>query len=219
MAVSYNGTDNNHKISSALGLTDNSEFAFWGRVDSTSEKGLMVALGINTTNGLAFGVGLDNADTLGNDVIGVLDGVAWLDSNTAISINTWHFFQLRSNGSNATNVWMDGTQLVNTATNPSAPGANFSIGSGGSTSARFCDCEIAHVIASTLATGGTNMAKNGVNPFIAFYSTVTIKGYYPLANADSTEPDYSLNRNHLTATNTPTKFAGNPPVEHIENYL
>ena len=107
--------------------TTNITMSAWANVLTTSEKGTIVHNGSNAGNGYTLGVGNTTLDTAGNNLIVLLDGVAFL--NFAKSIGTgWHLLSV-TRGANTWLGYVDGVVSATTfTTNPTAPNTGFRIG-------------------------------------------------------------------------------------------
>lgn len=79
--------------------------------------------------------------------------------------------------------------------------------------ARTAHCVITNNVLSANSIKG--MA-NGVNPFVL--DNANIVSYLPLLGHSSAEPDFKKQSNIGTTTSA-TKYAGNPPADHLSNYI
>jgi len=84
---------------------------------------------------------------------------------------------------------------------------------------RFCDGKLAYATIwdIDLVANDDVILSRGVNPFLIKNSNIIY--FVVVEGNDSPEPNYAEPSATATLTATPLKFAGNPPVELLENYL
>ena len=128
----FNGTTQYLLRANALSAaTTNISMFGWVYIPTTSEKGIFWHNGKNAAgsgyNGYSLGVGNTNADTLGNNLIGLADGVAWFNFAKAIGAG-WHFVGMTRDAT----TWRGYVDNVVSATtftnNPVIPTLDFMIG-------------------------------------------------------------------------------------------
>ena len=143
---------------------------------------------------------------------------------------TWHILIVTYNGggnNNAAgiNFYDNGTQagetiINNNLTTTNTTNDNPTIGArpDGTTdyTGQTAFCAIWNIV---LTDSQIAAISRGANPFVVAHSS-NLLCYLPLeGNESATEPDFRAQAHQGVMTGPPTKFAGNPPVEHIENYL
>lgn len=89
-SVSFNGTNSSINFTNTL-LNANADISLecLVKLSSTSLKGSFIKLG---NNGVGIGIGLGGGthDDLGNNLIGIAEGIAWKPTNIKIGIGTHH---------------------------------------------------------------------------------------------------------------------------------
>jgi hypothetical protein len=125
----FDGTSQHLALSAPLSnVQDNVSIFAWVYISGSSLKGCFFQNGkADGTNGYALGVGSGDLDTLGNHLIGVCWGVAWMDFGTNIGTG-WHLVgMIRSSGT--WTGYVDGTAGGTTfSSTPITPTTNFDLG-------------------------------------------------------------------------------------------
>jgi hypothetical protein len=125
-AYSFTGsTGSNIFITNTFGLGNtNATISCWVNLASTSLRGAFVKIGDNqvgTNNGFGIGVGSNTMDVSGNELLGVYEGIRWIDTNQAIGTG-WHHVAITIDGSSLPRMYLDGALLNSYAgTAPAAP--------------------------------------------------------------------------------------------------
>lgn len=99
----------------------------WAYLSSTSKKGGFVTIG-GFTNGYGIGVGSNDWDNTGNEIIGLFPAARWIDTNTTYGTG-WKFVTLTLDSSSVPSIYL-GDTLVGTYSgqNPVTPTTNTAIG-------------------------------------------------------------------------------------------
>ncbi len=195
-ALDFNGVDENIVINSTYGLGNaNVSISAWVNLVSTSEKGAFVKVG--SGNGYGIGVGTDDMDNLGNDLIVLFENVRWIDTNTAIGTG-WHHIVLSIDNSGIPSVYLDG-RLIGTysGTSAQAPSTTSYIG-GYATGNRYTDSSIDNVkiYGGALTAREVAIEYNGGAPI----------GYWKMDEEQGeVAHDYSGNNHHGTLMNMDTQ--------------
>lgn len=192
--------------------------------DTTSEAKFIIAKQDNFVDGIGWNSVVSTSGTVGMTVRDNGVGQKTRNSTTAVDDDNWHIVVITIDATinrSGINMSIDGSSetmidgadtLVNSSLAPEPlriacrEGCTFS--------------ELAGEVANYAHYGrefpvaSAQALSRGVNPFA--FGTMRI--FCPLAGDKSPEPDISGNDLDGTLTGT-TKFAGNPPVELIENYL
>src|SRR6266568_3090034 len=92
------------------GLTTNMTLEFWVKLPSSSVHGAAIHIGTATDfTGWGVGFGNGNQDTPGTQLIGAIDGIAWvLPGGSALSINVWHYVAVVIDSSSKFHFYVDG---------------------------------------------------------------------------------------------------------------
>ena len=125
-SLSFDGTDDYATGNITLGIT-NVSINCWVNISTTSKKGAFLKVGGGTT-GYAIGVGDDNMDRNGNEIIGLFTNVRWIDTN--INYGTgWKYVTLVLNASSAPSIYVDST-LINSYSGltPNPPDSFYYVG-------------------------------------------------------------------------------------------
>lgn len=163
--VRFDGATNKQLVYSGGAVPSGSSsvtlFAVINLADS-SRRGQIIKVGSNTNsplNGYAFGVGLNTLAADGNEVIGLYEGVRFIDTNTTYGTGG-HSVTMQINGSGVPSFWRDGTSLGSfSGTNMSAPATTTVIGGVTNNSAfRVTTFDIAEIIAYSAILGATDRA-------------------------------------------------------------
>ncbi len=145
-----------------------------------------------------------------------------IQGTTAVSLNVWHTETAQYNGDTSRELFFEGVS-EGTGTASSTFSANFDVISigriGDSTPGNFMDGELAHgcIWDVTLSQNELDILQRGVNPFIVDNDNLVF--YCPVEGNNSPEPDLIAQALKMTVGGTPLKFAGDPPVELLENFL
>lgn len=131
--VKFNGTTQYLRRANVLSAaTTNISMFGWVYIPTTSEKGCFWHNGYNAPgsgyNGYALGVGDTQMDNVGNNLVGLLDGVAWLSFAKAIGAAGWHFVGMTRDATTWRG-YVDNVVAATTfTTDPAVPGSDFIIG-------------------------------------------------------------------------------------------
>lgn len=122
---SFNGTSdyfsNSGTLTTITKSTASMAIVGYVNLDSTSEKGAFMNLGNSAAaDGFAIGVGSTTMDNAGNNIIGLYNGVRWIETGDAIGTG-WHHFSLVINASGHPEIFIDGNSVYSDSTG--APGS------------------------------------------------------------------------------------------------
>lgn len=153
-AAQFDGTNDHIYTGSNFSLgTSNVTLETWVRLDSASTRGAFIKVGGN--NGYAIGVGTSSYDNNGNNLIGLYEGIAWINTNVTIGTG-WHHVAMVITTSGVAKFFIDGTLVFTSSsssiTTPAATtyiGGYDSTGFGGLT--RYCTCVLDEVRLSSSA--------------------------------------------------------------------
>ena len=125
-SLSFDGTDEYATGNITLGIT-NVSINCWVNISTTSKKGPFLKVGGGTT-GYAIGVGNDNMDSNGNEIIGLFTNVRWIDTN--INYGTgWKYVTLVLNASSVPSIYLNSILIGSySGTNPISPTSFYYIG-------------------------------------------------------------------------------------------
>jgi hypothetical protein len=127
-AGNFNGTTSKAiYLGNPIGTTIiNLTMMCWVYLSGTSLKGIFLDVGSNpdangfNIKGFAIGVGTTTTDSVGNNLIGVYNGIRWIPSGKAIGTG-WHHIAMAINGTSKPILYLDGVQVyADASTNPSA---------------------------------------------------------------------------------------------------
>lgn len=218
MSRDFDGVDDKIVFSTVFGmdgLTSNVSVALWVFLDSTNEKGIFFKIGnevcANGNNGWAIGVGSGDADTLGNEVIGLFECVRWIDVNANIGTG-WHFLSMTIDGGGTPQMWIDGVSKgtsAGTALRGPAPGDKTSIGSS-TDGTRPVDANIAYVHLYAIELSKNQILQIMYNPGSIRNG---LKAFIPLWGS-SPEADYSEDAEYGTVTGALVSN-NNPPINGL----
>ena len=145
-ALEFDGVDDYVQMPLVTSVTTNVTLSVWVYLSSNSLKGTFIHNGSGTTNGdgYSLGVGSTDSDNNGNNLIGLLDSVAWMNFNVPIGTG-WHFVVMTRD----TSTWrgyVDGVVSTTTYTNsPITPTSGTYIARDCDNSPRFFNGLIAEV--------------------------------------------------------------------------
>lgn len=153
--VRFDGVDDYMHVASALGITTASTVVVVVNIASSSRAGSAIKIGDSgisnpDDDGWSLGVGANTHDAAGNEVLGLYEQVAWIDTNAAWGLGLV-VVVMTVNGSDP-DFYKDRVNLgFGTSSAPRSPGANTYIGGGaapvaGGGIARFWDDDIAEVL-------------------------------------------------------------------------
>jgi len=226
MARDFDGvTNTNLEATTHFGMgTASVTFGGWVNLDSTSEDGSFCKIGsadgIDTpADGYGVGVGLNTMDASGNDLIGLKEGLAWIDTNDALSTG-WVHVMVTIDSSNDWEFFINGTSVfTSTQSAANTPTAKTQLGGydPNGSNYRFTDCFQDEWAGWTSVLTGNQITAlaRGVNPFVinnnkAFHA--------PMTGNESPESQYVGGSNTFTV-NSATKASSASPHELLENYL
>ncbi len=125
-ALDFDGTGDYVSINSVFGLgTTNATIEAWVYIPSTIESGTFARLG-RSDSGFGIGVGANDFDHSGNELLVLIDTKRWIKTNTNIGTG-WHHVAFSVGSSNEVNIYLDGVNVytevsnVNTALAPVSP--------------------------------------------------------------------------------------------------
>lgn len=125
--IVFDGTDDYAVSSFSVGSITNITIQCWVNIATTSNKGAFVKVG-GGANGYAIGVGLNNFDALGNEILGLFPGIRWIEANTNWGTG-WKMATLTLNSSSVPSFYNGTTSIGSFAgTSPASPTANVYIG-------------------------------------------------------------------------------------------
>lgn len=127
-AILFDGVDD--YVSSGYTTTSiaNVTLQCWVKIESTSKKGAFIKVGAGG-NGYSIGVGLNNMDANGNEILGLFPGVRWIDTNSTYGTG-WKFVTMSISGSSVPSIYL-GSTLVGSysGTAPLTPTFSGGVGS------------------------------------------------------------------------------------------
>ncbi|GAF97829.1 unnamed protein product, partial [marine sediment metagenome] len=129
----FDGVDDYVSISSTFSLSNtNVTFGAWVYLSSASLKGTFIkigkAVGMENEDGYGIGVGSGDLETSGNELIGIYEGIRWIDTNTNIGTG-WHHAVMVIDSSGVPSFYLDGTSLGSfSGTNARVPSVESFIG-------------------------------------------------------------------------------------------
>ena len=159
--------------------------------------------------------------TVSTDLISV-------EGSTTVGQDTWYFTAVTLVDGGAIDVWLstgmgtfasDGNGTDTTTTTHGVGAGQLTIGRAGDDPAEFLDGAISDIgvwKASALSEGQLKTARL-IGSWAVDRTNLKLAANYN-GNLDP-EPDWSGNDYDGTFVNTPTKFAGNPPIGLMENHL
>jgi len=115
-AREFNGSDDKIDVSSVFGLGNtNATIESWVYLGSTSLNGIFMKIGKAVSafpNEDGYGIGVGNGDfgSPGNELIGLYEGVRWIDTNTNIGMG-WHHIALVIDVSGVPTFYIDGVSI------------------------------------------------------------------------------------------------------------
>ena len=137
-ALSFDGASN-YVLGSTGPTTQTTNYTLsaWVYISGISLHGGVLHNGTTEYDGYSIGVGSGDMDSDGNDFIGLLDGIAWMDFNVSIGTG-WHMITM-TRDTTTSRGYVDGVVSGTTFSNtPTAPaGTAFYIGSDLSTNRYF----------------------------------------------------------------------------------
>ena len=126
----YSGVNtNNTDFATVYGLgTTDVTINLWAYIDGTSKSGAFIHIGDWFVTGYGFGVGLNTYANGGNDLLGIYQGIRYLDTNTALSTG-WIMATLVIHSDGVPEMYLNGSSLGNfTGTGTITPITESSIG-------------------------------------------------------------------------------------------
>lgn len=128
----FNGTTQYLRRANPLSVnTTNISMFGWVYISTTSEKGCFWNNGKNTMeamDGYGLGVGAHTADFVGNELVGLLDGIAWLSFAKPIGAAGWHFVGMTRDALTWRGYVDNVVAVTIFTTNPSPPTLDFTLG-------------------------------------------------------------------------------------------
>ncbi len=111
------------------GVTASVTISAWVYLSSTSLKGAFVKIGSGSLNGYGLGVGSGSWDTAGNNLIGLYEGVRWIDTGAGIGTGL-HYVAMVISASGVPSFYRDGNLVSGSfsGTNPVAPTSPTAVG-------------------------------------------------------------------------------------------
>jgi hypothetical protein len=127
-SISFDGTDDYVAITNLfLNTITNITLQGWVYISSTSLKGPFVKVG-GGVNGYAIGVGGNDFDTSGNQIIGLYAGVRWILTGNNYGTG-WKFFTLTLSTTSVPTFYLNGALIGSyTGTNPLTPTSGAYVG-------------------------------------------------------------------------------------------
>jgi len=127
-SIVFDGTDDYVAITNLfLNTITNITLQGWVYISSTSLKGPFVKVG-GGVNGYAIGVGGNDFDTSGNQIIGLYAGVRWILTGNNYSTG-WKFFTLTLSTTSVPTFYLNGALIGSyTGTNPLTPTSGVYVG-------------------------------------------------------------------------------------------
>jgi len=122
-ALDSNGTDQHISVPTAIGQSKSNVSALvWFHLSGVSLSGAFFKIGsvASVDRGYALGVGTNTFDADGNDLIGLEEGTAWLDTNHAIGTG-WHSAAHIRDANSEHDLYLDG-QFIQHFANVSSKG-------------------------------------------------------------------------------------------------
>jgi len=111
----------------ALGIT-NVSINCWVNISTTSKKGAFLKIGSGGPSGYAVGVGNNDMDSNGNEILGLFPGVRWIDTN--INYGTgWKYVTLVLNASSVPSIYVNSTLIGSySGLTPNSPDSSYYVG-------------------------------------------------------------------------------------------
>jgi len=229
MARDFDGTDDRLDAGDTAQNDDKTTMTafIWGNIVSagTSDKFYEQLNQSSPFNGTQFSISHLDATKWGIDIQDDPNRCLIYNTTTNIITGSWHSHFGAWEGGNDVLLYYDdivqseNPVVVTTPTNTAQPARNFAIGAN-NTGGDALNAKLAYLVLwdVNLTSNEAEILSRGVNPFIVRNSNITL--FYPIHGNDDPESQY------ITQIDTATvegggaaKFAGNPPVEHLENYL
>ena len=127
-SIVFDGVDDysTGNINVTLGIT-NVSINCWVNISTTSKKGPFLKVGGGTT-GYAIGVGDDNMDRNGNEIIGLFTNRRWIDTNTSYGTG-WKYVTLVLNASSVPSIYVNSILIGScSGLTPNSPTSFYYIG-------------------------------------------------------------------------------------------
>jgi hypothetical protein len=122
----FDGVDDYATGNITLGIT-NVSINCWVNISTTSKKGAFLKVGGGLT-GYSIGVGNNDMDNNGNEILGLFPGIRWIDTNTSYGTG-WKYVTLILNASSVPSIYVDSILIGSySGTNPTSPTSFYYIG-------------------------------------------------------------------------------------------
>jgi hypothetical protein len=160
-SIVFDGVDDYVQSPLFVNLITNVTIQCWVYISTTSKKGAFVKVG-GGVNGYAIGVGTNNYDGLGNEILGLFSGVRWIDTNTTYGTG-WKMATLVIGATSIPTIYVNASLIGSyTGTNPITPTANVFIGRnvGDETTPRAFNGNIANIQIYNRALSATEILQN-----------------------------------------------------------
>ena len=126
--LDFDGTNDYVAIGSNFGIgTNNLSVECWVYIPDNSEQGTFIKIG-NAANGYGIGVGGTTFENPGNKLIYINELVGWHPTGNDIGTG-WHHVAFTIDGSNSTNIYLDGINVYSFTETPITPSSVTYIGS------------------------------------------------------------------------------------------
>jgi len=118
--IVFDGIDDYTQSTMSVNSIVNVTIECWVNISSTSKKGAFVKVG-GGPNGYSIGVGSNNMEFLGNEVIVLFSNIRWIDTNVTYGTG-WKMVNLVLNASSVPSIYLNGSLLNSySGANPITP--------------------------------------------------------------------------------------------------
>jgi hypothetical protein len=125
--VTFDGTNDYASSSLSVNSITNVTLQCWVNITTTSKKGAFIKVG-GGANGYAIGVGLNDYENLGNEIIGLFPGIRWIDTNVTYGTG-WKMSTLVIGATSIPTIYVNDTLIGSySGTAPLTPTANVYFG-------------------------------------------------------------------------------------------
>jgi len=126
-SIVFNGTGSFVSSSLSVNSISNVTVQCWANISTTSNRGAFVKVG-GGSNGYSIGVGLNDFDNLGNEIIGLFPGIRWIDTNTTYGTG-WKMATLVIGATSIPTIYVNASLIGSySGLAPTTPTANVYVG-------------------------------------------------------------------------------------------